>query len=158
HGEPARSESIVARHGPGLAVVRVRHSFPMMRAMVFSQVGRPLELARLVVPDPGPGEVRIAIDACGVCPTHLHIVDGDLPDPKLPLVLGHQIVGTVSALGSGVTQVAMGERVGVPWLGWTCRVCAYCTTGRENLCRSARFTGYHRDGGFADACIADARY
>ncbi len=107
---------------------------------------------------PGRGEVRIAVEACAVCRTDLHIVDGELPDPKLPLVPGHQIVGTIAALGPDVTSVALGDRVGVPWLGWTDGTCAYCTSGRENLCREARFTGYHRDGGYAEACVADARY
>jgi propanol-preferring alcohol dehydrogenase len=130
----------------------------MMRAMVLSQIGAPLELRELPVPAPGPGELRLAVEACGVCRTDLHIVDGELPDPALPLVPGHQIVGTVAALGDGVTGFAVGDRVGVPWLGWTCGRCLYCTTGRENLCRAARFTGYHRDGGYAEACVADARY
>ena len=129
-----------------------------MRAMVLSQAGAPLALRELPVPAPGPGELQIAVEACGVCRTDLHIVDGELPDPKLPLVPGHQIVGTVAALGDGVTGFSLGDRVGVPWLGWTCGRCVYCTTGRENLCRSARFTGYHRDGGYAEAAVADARY
>jgi propanol-preferring alcohol dehydrogenase len=129
-----------------------------MRAMVLERVGEPLVLRELAVPVPGPGEIQLAVEACGVCRTDLHVVDGELPDPKLPLVPGHQIVGTVSALGAGVTGFALGDRVGVPWLGWTCGRCVYCTTGRENLCRSARFTGYHRDGGYAEAAIADARY
>lgn len=130
----------------------------MMRAMVLSHPGAPLALLELPVPAPGPGELQLAVEACGVCRTDLHIVDGELPDPKLPLVPGHQIVGTVTALGDGVTGFSIGDRVGVPWLGWTCGRCVYCTTGRENLCRSARFTGYHRDGGYAEAAVADARY
>ncbi|HEU4727095.1 MAG TPA: zinc-dependent alcohol dehydrogenase family protein, partial [Kofleriaceae bacterium] len=129
-----------------------------MRAMVLETVGAPLVARELPVPEPGPGEVQLAVEACGVCRTDLHIVDGELPDPRLPLVPGHQIVGTVTALGAGVTGLALGDRVGVPWLGWTCQVCGYCTTGRENLCRTARFTGYHRDGGYAEAAVADARY
>jgi propanol-preferring alcohol dehydrogenase len=129
-----------------------------MRAMVLERAGAPLVLRELAVPVPGPGEIQLAVEACGVCRTDLHVVDGELPDPRLPLVPGHQIVGTVSALGAGVTGFALGDRVGVPWLGWTCGRCVYCTTGRENLCRSARFTGYHRDGGYAEAAIADARY
>jgi propanol-preferring alcohol dehydrogenase len=129
-----------------------------MRAMVLEHAGQPLVARDLPVPVPGPGEVALSVEACGVCRTDLHIVDGELPDPKLPLVPGHQIVGRVAALGAGVTGLAPGDRVGVPWLGWTCRRCVYCTTGRENLCRTARFTGYHRDGGFAEACVADARY
>lgn len=129
-----------------------------MRAMVLERVGAPLVLRELAVPVPGPGEIQLAVEACGVCRTDLHIVDGELPDPKLPLVPGHQIVGAVSTLGAGVTGFALGDRVGVPWLGWTCGRCVYCTTGRENLCRSAQFTGYHRDGGYAEAAVADARY
>jgi propanol-preferring alcohol dehydrogenase len=129
-----------------------------MRAMVLERVGAPLALRELAVPAPGPGEIQLAVAACGVCRTDLHVVDGELPDPRLPLVPGHQIVGTVSALGAGVTGFALGDRVGVPWLGWTCGRCVYCTTGRENLCRSARFTGYQRDGGYAEAAVADARY
>ena len=126
--------------------------------MVLSGAGAPLALRELPVPVPGPGELQIAVEACGVCRTDLHIVDGELADPKLPLVPGHQIVGTVAALGDGVTGFSLGDRVGVPWLGWTCGCCVYCTTGRENLCRSARFTGYHRDGGYAEAAVADERY
>ena len=126
--------------------------------MVLDQVGTPPVLREVPVPAPGAGEVRIDVDACAVCRTDLHVVDGELPQPKLPLVLGHQIVGRVAALGAGVTGLAPGARVGVPWLGWTCGRCAYCTSGRENLCRSARFTGYTIDGGFAEACVADARY
>jgi alcohol dehydrogenase, propanol-preferring len=129
-----------------------------MHAMVLEAIGRPLVPRDLPTPAPGDGEVGIAVEACGVCRTDLHVVDGELPDPKLPLVPGHQIVGTVSALGAGVTGLALGDRVGVPWLGWTCGHCSYCASGRENLCREARFTGYHRDGGYAEACVADARY
>lgn len=129
-----------------------------MRAMVLEHLRTPLVLRERPRPEPGPGEVRIAIQACAVCRTDLHIVDGELPDPVLPIVLGHQIAGVVDALGAGVTSVALGDRVGVPWLGWTCGDCVYCTSDRENLCRAARFTGYQRDGGFADACVADARF
>jgi alcohol dehydrogenase, propanol-preferring len=135
-----------------------------MRAMVLERPGEPLALRELPLPVPGPGEVRIDVEACAVCRTDLHVVDGELPDPKLPLVLGHQIAGTIAALGPGVSgasglgTLAIGDRVGVPWLGWTCQRCVYCTSGRENLCRLARFTGYTRDGGFAEACVADARY
>jgi propanol-preferring alcohol dehydrogenase len=130
----------------------------MMRAMILDRPGAPLVLREVAAPQPGPGELAIAVEACGVCRTDLHVVDGELPEPKLPLVPGHQIVGTVSALGPGTTGFALGDRVGVPWLGWTCGTCGYCTTGRENLCRTARFTGYQRDGGYAEACVADARY
>lgn len=129
-----------------------------MRAMVLESVRTPLILRDRPRPQPGPGEVRVAIEACAVCRTDLHVVDGELADARLPLVPGHQIVGAVDALGPDVTSFALGARVGVPWLGSTCGACSYCARGRENLCRAARFTGYHRDGGFAEACVADARY
>ncbi len=109
-------------------------------------------------PDAGPGELALRVRACGVCRTDLHIVDGELERPKLPLVLGHEIVGEVTATGPGVTGWAVGDRAGVPWLGGTCGACAYCRTGRENLCDRARFMGYDRDGGYAEAAVADARY
>jgi alcohol dehydrogenase, propanol-preferring len=117
--------------------------------MVLEAPGKPLVQRELPRPKPAPGQLLVAVHACGVCRTDLHVADGDLHDPKLPLVLGHQIVGTVE--GSG-------RRVGVPWLGWTCGVCRYCTSGRENLCERARFTGYHLDGGFAEYAVADERY
>jgi propanol-preferring alcohol dehydrogenase len=129
-----------------------------MRAMVLEQPRTALVLRDVPAPSPGPGQIRIDIDACGVCRTDLHVVDGELTRPKLPLVPGHQIAGVVGALGEGVTGFAIGDRVGVPWLGWTDGTCAYCTSGRENLCRTARFTGYTLDGGYAEACVADARY
>ncbi len=129
-----------------------------MRAMVLERLREPLVLRERPRPVPGPREVRIAIEACAVCRTDLHVVDGELPDPKLPIIPGHQIAGVVDEVGAAVMSVAVGDRVGVPWLGSTCGVCGYCTRGRENLCRSASFTGYNRDGGFADACVADARY
>ena len=129
-----------------------------MRAMLLEHPRTPLAARELALPRPAAGQIRIAVEACGVCRTDLHIVDGELTEPKLPLVLGHQIAGTVAELGAGVTAFAPGDRVGVPWLGWTCGTCAYCTSGRENLCRAARFTGYHIDGGFAESCVADARY
>jgi propanol-preferring alcohol dehydrogenase len=129
-----------------------------MRAMVLDAPGRPLEPREVPVPEPGPGQVRISVGACGVCRTDLHVVDGELPEPKLPLVLGHQVVGTVEALGAGVEDLALGDRVGVPWLGWTCGECASCVGGLENLCRRARFTGYQLDGGYAEMLVADARY
>jgi len=110
------------------------------------------------MPEPGPGEVRIAIEACAVCRTDLHVVDGELPAPALPLVPGHQIAGTIAAIGDGVTGLALGDRVGVPWLGGACGTCGYCTTERENLCPTARLTGYQYDGGYAEACLADARF
>jgi propanol-preferring alcohol dehydrogenase len=126
--------------------------------MVLERSRSPLVLVERPRPTPGEGQVRVDIEACGVCRTDLHVVDGELADPKLPLVPGHQIAGTIGALGPGVTGFAVGDRVGVPWLGWTCGVCNYCTSGRENLCRTARFTGYQIDGGYAEACVADARY
>jgi propanol-preferring alcohol dehydrogenase len=129
-----------------------------MRAMVLERQRTPLVARELPVPVPGPGQIRIDVETCGVCRTDLHIVDGELTDPKLPLVPGHQIVGRVAQLGPGVTHLALGDHVGVPWLGFTDGTCAYCTSERENLCPSARFTGYQIDGGYAEACIADARY
>lgn len=129
-----------------------------MRAMVLEKVGEPLVLRDITLPSPATGEVRIDVEACGVCRTDLHVVDGELAHPKLPLVPGHQIVGTIAAVGAQVDGLAVGDRVGVPWLGYTCQRCRYCTTERENLCPNARFTGYQRDGGFAEACLADARY
>ncbi|GAO02460.1 zinc-dependent alcohol dehydrogenase family protein [Anaeromyxobacter sp. PSR-1] len=129
-----------------------------MRAMVLVRPGTPLAAAELPDPVPGPGELRLRVGACGVCRTDLHVADGELPDPKLPLVLGHEIVGRVDRVGPGVTRFRPGDRVGVPWLGWTCGRCAACRSGRENLCSAARFTGYHRDGGYAELAVADARY
>jgi propanol-preferring alcohol dehydrogenase len=129
-----------------------------MLAMVLDEARRPLRAAELPVPEPGPGEVLVRVHACGVCRTDLHIVDGDLTRPKLPLIPGHEIVGTVHAIGTGVERLAVGQRVGVPWLGYTCGRCDYCRAGRENLCDGARFTGYDRDGGYAEYTVADARY
>lgn len=129
-----------------------------MRAMLLRAPGQPLEATDLPRPEPAAGQVQLRVLACGVCRTDLHIVDGELPDPKLPLVLGHQIVGVVTALGDGVDRFTLGQRVGVPWLGWTCGRCRYCRSGRENLCDQARFTGYHIDGGYAEYAVADARY
>ncbi|MFO1055556.1 MAG: zinc-dependent alcohol dehydrogenase family protein [Dongiaceae bacterium] len=126
--------------------------------MLLDAPGRPLREARLARRAPGPGEVLVAVAACGVCRTDLHLVDGELPDPKLPVVPGHEVVGRVAALGAGVEGLAIGERVGIPWLGWSCGRCAWCRSGRENLCPEARFTGYQRDGGYAELAIADARY
>src|SRR5436309_11143359 len=119
-----------------------------MRAMILEQTGSPLREAELPDPRPGEGEVVVRVRACGVCRTDLHVADGELPEPKLPLVLGHQIVGTVEAVGPRVDGLATGQRVGVPWLGWTCGTCRFCMSGRENLCPQARFTGYQRDGGY----------
>jgi propanol-preferring alcohol dehydrogenase len=126
--------------------------------MVLEAPGRPLERRDLPDPEPAPGQVLVDVHACAVCRTDLHIIDGDLAEPTLPLVPGHQVVGTVAATGRGVDEPAPGDLVGVPWLGWTCGACAYCTSGRENLCPDARFTGYDLDGGFAERLVADARY
>jgi propanol-preferring alcohol dehydrogenase len=130
----------------------------IMQAMVLAEQRRPLVRDDLPDPDPGRGQIRVRVRACGVCRTDLHVVDGDLRDPKLPLVPGHQIVGEVEAVGDGAGRFATGDRVGVPWLGWTCGECRYCRTGRENLCVRARFTGYQLDGGYAQAAVADERY
>jgi propanol-preferring alcohol dehydrogenase len=130
----------------------------VMFAMVLDEARRPLRAAHLPVPQPGAGEVLVRVHACGVCRTDLHVVDGDLTRPKLPLVPGHEIVGTVQAIGSGVEQLGVGQRVGIPWLGFTCGRCDYCRAGRENLCDGARFTGYDVDGGYAEYTVADARY
>src|SRR5689334_14733535 len=118
-----------------------------MRAMILDAVGGPLRPVDLPIPEPGAGQVLIRVRACGVCRTDLHVLDGELPDPKLPLVPGHQVVGTVERGGPGATAFAPGTRVGVPWLGWTDGTCPYCQSGRENLCEQARFTGYQLDGG-----------
>src|SRR3954447_23527338 len=117
--------------------------------MVLHAAGEPLWLEEVPVPEPQEGQVLLRVSACGVCRTDLHVVDGELPNPKLPLVPGHEIVGRVAAIGAGVAGLALSERVGVPWLGATCGVCAYCRSGRENLCDRALFTGYTRDGGYA---------
>ncbi|MGA8541977.1 MAG: zinc-dependent alcohol dehydrogenase family protein [Thermoplasmata archaeon] len=129
-----------------------------MRAMVLRAVKTPLEEMDLTTPAPGNGQVQIRVRACGVCRTDLHVVDGELPRPKLPLVPGHEIIGLVSALGSESTRFHIGDRVGVPWLGWTCGECVYCRTGRENLCDRARFTGYDLDGGYAEYVVVHERF
>jgi propanol-preferring alcohol dehydrogenase len=129
-----------------------------MKAWRLHAPGTPLREADLPLPEPGPGQVRVAVRACAVCRTDLHIADGDLPRPRLPLVLGHEIVGVVDAVGPGVAGFAAGDRIGVPWLGWTCGECGFCRAGRENLCVRARFTGYDLDGGFAQYTVADARF
>jgi propanol-preferring alcohol dehydrogenase len=131
-----------------------------MLAMVLDRQGAPLRAADLAVPDPGPGQVLVRVRACGLCRTDLHVVDGELHEPKLPLILGHQIVGPVQAVGPGTKANGAGEgdRVGIPWLGWTCGECRQCRAGRENLCERARFTGYTVDGGFAEHVVADARF
>ena len=130
----------------------------MMRCMVLDAARTPLRLASLPVPTPGPGQVLIRVHACAVCRTDLHVVDADLTEPKLPLIPGHEIVGTVVALGEAVERFAAGDRVGVPWLGWTCGVCDFCRSGRENLCAQARFTGYQMDGGYSEFTVADQRF
>ena len=129
-----------------------------MRAMVLSERGRPLEPRDLEHPTPDPGQLLIRVSACAVCRTDLHVVDGDLAEPKLPLIPGHEAIGHVVGLGAGITGFEAGARVGVPWLGWTCGTCRYCRSGQENLCDVARFTGYTLDGGFADYMVADHRY
>jgi alcohol dehydrogenase, propanol-preferring len=129
-----------------------------MRAMVLDRQREPLSERRLDDPEAGAGEVLVRVRACGVCRTDLHVLDGDLTEPKLPLVLGHQIVAEVVARGPGADRFAEGERVGVPWLGWACGECRYCVTGRENLCERARFTGYQLDGGYAELAVADERF
>ena len=129
-----------------------------MRAMVLEGARRPLERRAVAPPQATSGGVVLRVRACGVCRTDLHILDGELAEPKLPLVLGHQIVGEVVEAGPGVKGLAPGDRVGVPWLAWTCGGCRFCASGRENLCRQARFTGYDVDGGFAELAAADARY
>jgi propanol-preferring alcohol dehydrogenase len=129
-----------------------------MRAQVLTAAGRPLAAAELPPPRPGRQQVLIAVRACAVCRTDLHVVDGELPDPKLPLVPGHEIIGNIVEKGESVDRFRVGDRVGVPWLGWTCGVCEYCRSGRENLCDRARFTGYQIDGGYAELTVADQRY
>lgn len=131
-----------------------------MRAMVLHTPRQPLELRHLPTPEPGPGQVLIKVSACAVCRTDLHVVDGELTEPKLPLVIGHEIVGTVAAHGPGSEgdTLRLGDRVGVPWLGYTCGRCRYCLSGRENLCDQARFTGYQIDGGYAEYTVADHRF
>ena len=129
-----------------------------MRAMVLESPGSPLRTADVAVPETGAGQVLIAVRACAVCRTDLHIVDGELPQPKLPLILGHQIVGRVAALGPGTEHFSLDDRVGALWLGWTDGRCRYCLSGRENLCDAARFTGYDLDGGYAEYAAVDERY
>jgi alcohol dehydrogenase, propanol-preferring len=129
-----------------------------MHAMMLKGIRAPLEWTELADRHPGAGEIRVKIAACGVCRTDLHVVDGELPNPRVPIIPGHEIVGRIDAIGSGVEGLDIGERVGIPWLGHTCGVCAYCRSHRENLCDHPLFTGYTRDGGFASATIADARF
>jgi propanol-preferring alcohol dehydrogenase len=129
-----------------------------MHAMVMNTIGGPLVWTALPDREPGPGEIRVTVSACGVCRTDLHVLDGELPDQQVPIIPGHEIIGRVDALGKGVNALRLGERVGVPWLGHTCGLCQYCVGYRENLCDHPLFTGYTRDGGFATSVITDARY
>jgi alcohol dehydrogenase, propanol-preferring len=129
-----------------------------MRAMVLRHPGEGLVPEDRTRPEPGPGQVLVKVAACGVCRTDLHVVDGELPDPALPVVPGHEIVGHVVRTGEGAGEFSEGARVGIPWLGWSCGTCRFCRAGRENLCEAARFTGYQLDGGYADYAVADARY
>jgi propanol-preferring alcohol dehydrogenase len=129
-----------------------------MRAMVLNEPKRPLELRDVPKPKPGSGQLLVRVSTCAVCRTDLHVVDGELPNPKLPLILGHQIVGRVEEIAEANSTFAIGDRVGIPWLGWTDGDCAYCRSGRENLCDNARFTGYTLDGGYAEFTLADERY
>lgn len=130
----------------------------MMKAMLLDAPRAPLRLADLPIPEPGAGQVRLRVRTCGVCRTDLHVVDGELTQPKLPLVPGHEIVGVVDAIGEGVRDIRLGSRMGVPWLGSTCGTCRYCLAGQENLCDNARFTGYQLDGGYAEYVLADVRF
>ncbi|WP_115718016.1 zinc-dependent alcohol dehydrogenase family protein [Gallaecimonas mangrovi] len=129
-----------------------------MHAMVLNDIGKPLVWTELADPIPGPGEVRLSVLACGVCRTDLHVVNGELPNPVLPIIPGHEIVGRIDAIGEGVSGFSIGDRVGVPWLGHTCGHCAYCQQQQENLCDHPQFTGFSRHGGFATAVVADHRF
>jgi propanol-preferring alcohol dehydrogenase len=129
-----------------------------MKAMVLEKTGQPLQLVERPEPLPGAGQVQVKVSACGVCRTDLHVVDGDLSEARLPIIPGHEIVGTISALGEGVDNFQIGERVGIPWLGYTCGCCRYCESGAENLCDEPGFTGYQIDGGYAEMTVADARF
>jgi propanol-preferring alcohol dehydrogenase len=129
-----------------------------MRAMQLSVPGEPLQLENRDPGKPGPGQILVRVSACGVCRTDLHIIDGELPALGRPIIPGHEIVGRVVGTGPGIEKLQIDDRVGIPWLGWTCGRCDYCTTGRENLCDQAKFTGYHLDGGYADYVLADSRY
>src|SRR5216683_1429248 len=129
-----------------------------MRAMILEQAGKPLVLRDCPVPEPRDGQVLLQVLACAVCRTDLHVLDGELPNPKLPLIIGHEIVGRVTRVGERASQLTVGQRVGVPWLGWTDGECSYCRAGNENLCPNARFTGYTLDGGYAEFTVADERY
>lgn len=129
-----------------------------MKAMLMERAGSPLVLGKLPIPEPSDDEVLVRVSACGICRTDLHVLDGELDNPSLPLIPGHQVVGRVERCGAGVSSLVPGERVGIPWLGGTCQHCRHCLEGRENLCPEARFTGYQRNGGFAEYTVADARF
>ena len=129
-----------------------------MRAMLLKSPGRPLECAEVPTPHPAAGQMLVRVAACAVCRTDLHVINGELPNPKLPLILGHEIVGQIAEVGAEVEGFRIGDRVGIPWLGWTCGRCKFCRSGRENLCERARFTGYTIDGGYAEYTVADARF
>jgi alcohol dehydrogenase, propanol-preferring len=129
-----------------------------MRAMLFEKTHQPLRMAEVPIPKPGVGQVLVRVRGCAVCRTDLHVVDGELSKPKLPLIPGHEIVGIVEEKGTGVDRFKIGDRVGIPWLGWTCGICSYCVGGHENLCDQARFTGYTIDGGYAEYTVADQRF
>ena len=129
-----------------------------MHAMVLDEPGQALNMRCLPCPQPGPDQLLVKIAACAVCRTDLHVVDGELPKPKLPIIPGHEIVGRVASCGTNIRNFSIGERIGIPWLGWTCGQCRYCHSGHENLCESAKFTGYQINGGYAEYTVADARY
>ncbi|HVW65111.1 MAG TPA: zinc-dependent alcohol dehydrogenase family protein [Nitrosospira sp.] len=129
-----------------------------MQAMVLEEPGQPVVLRTIPRPQPGPGELLVKVAACAVCRTDLHVIDGELPDPNFPIIPGHEIVGQVEACGADVDSFSIGQRIGIPWLGWTCGECRYCRNGMENLCPKARFTGYQINGGYAGYTVADARY
>ena len=129
-----------------------------MRVMIFEKPGKDLSLREMDLPEPGAEQVLLRVHACAVCRTDLHIIDGELSDPKIPLIPGHEIVGTVATVGAAVTRFKVGDRLGVPWLGWTCGECSFCREGQENLCDRAKFTGYTLDGGYAEYTVADQRF
>ncbi|MBO0741685.1 MAG: alcohol dehydrogenase catalytic domain-containing protein, partial [Hyphomicrobiaceae bacterium] len=129
-----------------------------MHAMILEAVGQPLQYRTIARPRPGPGQVLVKVAACGVCRTDLHVVDGDLTQPRLPIIPGHEIVGCVEAIGTDVEKLTPGDRVGIPWLGHTCGRCSYCRSQRENLCDGPLFTGYQIDGGYAEYTVAEAAY
>jgi len=129
-----------------------------MRVMIFEKPGKDLSLREIDLPEPGAEQVLLRVHACAVCRTDLHVIDGELSDPKIPLIPGHEIVGTVATVGAAVTRFKVGDRLGVPWLGWTCGECSFCREGQENLCDRAKFTGYTLDGGYAEYAVADQRF